>query len=839
MASSYQPPELQPDFPVRSGPLPQGSPIGGRELYKQAVRDFFRREIRQHRGDRHRLARRSEAQWDRASDIKWKVLPSIIRRRWEAESRRLWPRRGDDPTVRTDPMDVFCNADEIYYARGRKRPGRIGQKLDWSEGQSRKGGACTALCPEAASVADQVGIVEYIRERYQPVYDALNTPPAPSIAGQVPGGVPQNAPINPNNNPANPGNNPQLPLIAPGKAIFQDEVQKIDHARGWDPPGNSWLAGLPTYRRASDNGLRSVEPNVLDEFNDKLNLHEAIGNRRSKGQWKWHKELGAGTYGRAMLYRWADGDGNTIARVVVKRDLGVSSFKERRILRNLRDAGVQSKYIVKYLGQNARGEHLGRTYLEYAPYGDLSDLYGYYMANNIMIPEAFIWYLLLCLAEAAIVLERPVPPNKKAMFHYDIKPANVLLTYPDVSDTSRHWHQNYPVVQLADMGGVHEYPNPDQPETIHRGGGTPGWSPWVSTLDLFAAFNIPANRPKSFMHNISCPSQFREQTNVKERNKGLTHHQELNRQVDQEKCNSVRNWNGDKRGRPASTPAPKPELPVNPPCRIHTSIYQIGLLAWYGMRLPPNQMSTSQLWLLPQFDPNLFRSEVDYWHLCARISRTDFPSRHLPRNRDEGTILVRDIEAVIDHFFPEDDDDDDDPPPPPTTTTTTRKRGRKAPPRPRPKPKRKKPNPHADPLLDAAILRAQGGSLHPFNLPSYPARSALAPHYSPRLVECVYRCLEPLAENRPSPRQLLAEARDACDADLARWWPGGGVVGGVVAGDGAGKASSRPVVPGPGPWVGAGRPPEEGRVGMERPRGVILREDKYPIGERVLRDFWT
>ncbi|KAL1620943.1 hypothetical protein SLS54_005875 [Diplodia seriata] len=753
MASSYQPPELQPAFPVRSGPLPQGSPVGGRELYKQAVRDFFRREIRQHRGDRHRLARRSEAQWDRASDIKWKVLPSIIRRRWEAESRRLWPRRGDDPTVRTDPMDVFCNADEIYYARGRKRPGRIGQKLDWSE--------------------------------------------------------------------------------AFGKAGFQDEAQKIDHARGWDPPANSWLADLRTYHRARDNGLRSVEPNVLDEFNDKLNLHEAIGNRRSKGQWQWHKELGAGTYGKAMLYRWADGDGNTLARVVVKRDLGVSSFKERRILRNLRDAGAQSKYIVKYLGQNARGERLGRTYLEYAPYGDLSDLYGYYTASKILIPEAFIWYLLFCLAEAAVTLERPVPPNKKAMFHYDIKPANVLLTYPDVSDTSRHWHQNYPVVQLADMGGVHEYPNPDQPETVHRGGGTLGWSPWVSTLDLFAAFNIPANRPKPFMHNISCPSQFREQTNVKERNKGLTHHQELNKEQDQRNCNAFRSWDGDKR-RPASTPAPKPELPLNPPCRIHTSIYQIGLLAWYGMRLP---ISTNQLWLLPQFQRNLFSSDDDYWRMCARISRIDFPSRHQPRNRDEGTIPPRDIEAVIDHFFPEDDDDDDDdddPPPP----TTTRKRGRKAPARPKRKPKKKKPNPHADPLLDAAIQRAYNGRPHPYNPPSYYARNALAPHYSPRLVECVYRCLEPLAENRPSPQQLLAEARDACDADLARWWPGAGTVGGVVAGAGAGQASSRPVVPGPGPWIGAGRPPEEGRVGMERPRGVILREDKYPIGGQVLRNVY-
>ncbi|KKY17349.1 hypothetical protein UCDDS831_g06367 [Diplodia seriata] len=368
------------------------------------------------------------------------------------------------------------------------------------------------------------------------------------------------------------------------------------------------------------------------------------------------------------------------------------------------------------------------------------------------------------------------------MFHYDIKPANVLLTYPDVSDTSRHWHQNYPVVQLADMGGVHEYPNPDQPETVHRGGGTLGWSPW-----------------------------------------------ELNKEQDQRNCNAFRSWDGDKR-RPASTPAPKPELPLNPPCRIHTSIYQIGLLAWYGMRLP---ISTNQLWLLPQFQRNLFSSDDDYWRICARISRIDFPSRHQPRNRDEGTIPPRDIEAVIDHFFPEDDDDDDDDPPPPTTT---RKRGRKAPARPKRKPKKKKPNPHADPLLDAAIQRAYNGRPHPYNPPSYYARNALAPHYSPRLVECVYRCLEPLAENRPSPQQLLAEARDACDADLARWWPGAGTVGGVVAGAGAGQASSRPVVPGPGPWVGAGRPPEEGRVGMERPRGVILREDKYPIGGQVLRN---
>lgn len=73
------------------------------------------------------------------------MLPSVIRRRWDAESCRRWPRRGDDPTVPMDPVDVFCNSDEVYYVRGRKR--RRQEHPDWSEGQLRKKGATTLNGP--------------------------------------------------------------------------------------------------------------------------------------------------------------------------------------------------------------------------------------------------------------------------------------------------------------------------------------------------------------------------------------------------------------------------------------------------------------------------------------------------------------------------------------------------------------------------------------------------------------------------------------------------------------------------------------------------------------------
>ncbi|OJD35403.1 serine threonine protein kinase [Diplodia corticola] len=617
-------PELQPHFPLRAQPLPRGSPIGGRELYRHAVREFLRHEIGQGLRDRHRLARHSESQWDRASDNKWKVLPSIIRRRWEAESRRLWPRRGDDPSVRTEPMDVFCNADEIYYVRGRVRP-RKTQKLDWPE--------------------------EYIRERYQPVYDALGS--TATITGGRPRSVKTaSAPKTPSTHsnrgtasqgPANSNNDPGLPLLSLGKAPFINETYKIDHSRGWDPPRDTWLADLPMFYGAADNGLQWHAPSNAEERGDALNLHEAVRDGSSRGKWTWHKQLGQGTFGKAMLYRWADDQGNILGRVVVKRDLQQSQYEERRHFRSLRDAGVDSKYIVKYLGENARKKELGRTYLEFAPYGTLHDLYEYYEQHDVMIPEPFLWYLLRCLAEAAVALEDPVPPHKKAMFHFDLKPQNILLNHADVSATSHHWHQNYPVVQMADFGGVCEYPEPGEPDTAIRGGGTPHWMPW-----------------------------------------------ELLQQDDQLECNDYRTTTFPTYRPVPGIPGPKPALPVDHPCRSWTSIWQIGLVLYTGMRLPPHAQPETQPYVMPAQNPSIHTSLSAWLDECYKLVRHDFPRRHHRRNRDDSNLPIPAIDALAAHFCL-----------PPTKTATATATATTATPPARPSKKQKKPTPSLDPAMDA------------------------------------------------------------------------------------------------------------------------------------------
>ncbi|EOD47849.1 hypothetical protein UCRNP2_5404 [Neofusicoccum parvum UCRNP2] len=140
-------PLLEPAFPC--GPIfhPVGPSVDGRDLYRQAVYRTLQDAIASGNAGAYRLARRKPADWDRAIDTKWAVMPSIVRRRWDAESRRTWPRAGEDIAVRVDPADVFCSLDEVYEVRRRprRRRGR-GQKReprwDWTESRSS-----SVLCP--------------------------------------------------------------------------------------------------------------------------------------------------------------------------------------------------------------------------------------------------------------------------------------------------------------------------------------------------------------------------------------------------------------------------------------------------------------------------------------------------------------------------------------------------------------------------------------------------------------------------------------------------------------------------------------------------------------------
>lgn len=120
------------------------------------------------------------------------------------------------------------------------------------------------------------------------------------------------------------------------------------------------------------------------------------------------------------------------------------------------------------------GKDRWRFYFELAPYGTLFDLMLKHQYWNQYLPEAFLWHVFDSLAEAAVQLRdctwgnmptdrnpRGPPHDMDQMVHFDIKPDNIFLSYPD--HRSNH-HQpggstfggtmkyDYPVVKLGDYG---------------------------------------------------------------------------------------------------------------------------------------------------------------------------------------------------------------------------------------------------------------------------------------------------------------------------------------------------------------------------------------------------
>ncbi|GME36154.1 hypothetical protein GTA08_BOTSDO09681 [Neofusicoccum parvum] len=313
---------------------------------------------------------------------------------------------------------------------------------------------------------------------------------------------------------------------------------------------------------------------------------------------------------------------------------------------------------------------------------------------EILVPEPFIWYLLGCILEALRVLATPVPPHKKAMFHYDIKPANILLGDVDQSRTSRHWFRHYPRPILADFGGVEELPAPDY---IYACGAV-GYQP-------FEALGL-------------------------------------------ETQNLTNTW----RRRPARNAVPA--LPVNAPKDTATSIHELGMVCWRAMSL----LRPVALLQVPP-TPQPFSLAT-----LAGFARQAHPPRH----------------------------GDDDRPTPPfaagstaATTATTTAGGH-------------------DAAADAAARRHMA------------PRGALAPAYSARLVECVYRMLAPVAAERPPLAQLAAEVAGAADGFAQGAW--------------AGPEAPQDWPPHPPLW-----PRGEG---FARPRGVVVAWAKYPLGQAVLNDVY-
>lgn len=188
-------------------------------------------------------------------------LPSPLRRAWEAESHKRWPRAWHGGQISS--FDVYANDDEIYYTR---KAGR----WSWTEGLSLL--LFSASCPLYDLHADRPAL-DQIRQWYRQEYDML---------------------------------------VPPMRTPYQHAARAINHAR------NLPALGLqPPQRFAKDNGpLPTLNDNVL-HIDDKEAMPnmlkslpsdtEARGEGVHKYVWEYGARIGgSSSFGTACVYRLVD-----------------------------------------------------------------------------------------------------------------------------------------------------------------------------------------------------------------------------------------------------------------------------------------------------------------------------------------------------------------------------------------------------------------------------------------------------------------------------------------------------------------------------------------------------
>ncbi|KAF2657261.1 kinase-like protein [Lophiostoma macrostomum CBS 122681] len=178
------------------------------------------------------------------------------------------------------------------------------------------------------------------------------------------------------------------------------------------------------------------------------------------------------------LFLRSDKDDNIKERLVVKIQGYNDRFNLHHFLKAETDAHAKVStqrcpHILRCHGcskrSRARLPLLGYIYLDYAPFGNLSDFIRSYKETytNKQIPEAFIWIVFRGLAEALYVLSTgklatPDSPRKRTenrhlrtspgwgkLVHRDIKPLNIVLA----EATTRY--PAFKTPQLIDFGTAH------------------------------------------------------------------------------------------------------------------------------------------------------------------------------------------------------------------------------------------------------------------------------------------------------------------------------------------------------------------------------------------------
>jgi len=261
------------------------------------------------------------------------------------------------------------------------------------------------------------------------------------------------------------------------------------------------------YWKSLADFLRSkvpfIDSNEEDVTSDSQMNPGASGKRIFNDNWKAHRLLGSGGFGRVTLWVKRDAENQIVDEMAIKEtkiemnsvwlDRPKRLAKEAVLHHHLNRTGVENFVQLRGYKEilHAPPEHPGngdlpksydteenrlwRFYLEFAPYGELSRLIDRYRAWNRYLPEAFLWHVFDSLALALLAKdELPTDPDElptagayteyDRVLHFDIKPDNIFLGYEqpfEVDATEKHGGMTqlegetrtiYPIIKLGDFG---------------------------------------------------------------------------------------------------------------------------------------------------------------------------------------------------------------------------------------------------------------------------------------------------------------------------------------------------------------------------------------------------